>query len=103
MAGYDPKRPRPVVDRDEPAPVEALIEPAGAPPEVVVPPAPRVVEPAAPTVVEPAERPFPPTLSDTPIAPAPPEGTANRAVMFVMAGAAAVSLLALLVLRRRRH
>lgn len=27
MAGYDPKRPRPVADGDEPAPVDALLDP----------------------------------------------------------------------------
>ncbi len=123
---YDPKRPRPVVDRDEPAPVDALIESVEAPPEglpVVAAPDPvdaapdPVVVAADPVVVaaEPEEAPdaavpaepvtarTPTTSSDVPIAPAPVAPTANRAVMFVMFGAGIVTLLVLILLRRRHR
>lgn len=37
MAGYDPKRPRPAADGDEPAPVEALLDPEATPLEEAAP------------------------------------------------------------------
>ena len=135
---YDPKRPRPVVDRDEPAPVDALIEtvvpdpvepgPApieaapdesapgpetveSAPDPVVVTPDPVVVsaEPEPEDAPDATARPEPiavrppTTSSDVPVAPAPVAPTANRAVMFVMFGAGLVTLLVLILLRRRQR
>jgi hypothetical protein len=137
MAAYDPKRPRPVVDRDEPAPVDALIDatPTAEVPVVEPDPDPVVLEDESvedvavdepaddvpahdvagdePVDDEPDERPTTPVGSvvadpprpgsDVPVAE-PPEGTtANRAVMFVMFGAAAATLVALLVFWRRRR
>jgi hypothetical protein len=104
MAGYDPKRPRPtaVDEADEPAPVEALLAPVA--PEV-----------AAPALAAPevdlrdqrgsgvGERPGV-VASEVPVAAAPEEGTANRAVLFAgLAGAGLVALLVAIVLRRRRR
>jgi len=97
MTGYDPKRPRLVTGDDEPAPVEAMLEP-------------EVPEPPAPTdaPVEPAPerhlRPVPAGSSDVPVAGRPAEPTANRAVVAVVATVAgAAALLALIVLLRRRR
>lgn len=96
--GYDPKRPRPVVDRDQPVPVDALIQPAG----------PRAGRPHSVTAVDDSPPPSATATwsagSDVPVADPPTAPTANRAVMFVMFGTAAASaLILLLVLRRRRR
>jgi hypothetical protein len=132
MAGYDPKRPRPRSDEAD-APVDAMLEqltgevPA-VPLEAIVepPPAPvqrdpdrsvvdadtvDVVDLTAPDVAV-VSRPSPPPSvpgpgvgSDVPVAPAPSDTpVANRAVMVVSAVAAVATLIALvLLLRRRRH
>jgi len=107
MAAYDPKRPRPVVDRDAPAPVEALIEPpapAPAPEPVVVPAAEPVVVPEPVTELRaPARQDGGSPGSDVPVAAAPEADTANRAVMLVMVSAAVAGVIALLLLLRRRR
>lgn len=102
MAGYDPKRPRPttVDEADEPAPVEALLAPAA--PEAVAPEVDLRVQPVA-GVAEVAERPAA-TASEVPVAAAPEEGTANRAVLFAgLAAVGVVGVFVALILRRRRR
>jgi hypothetical protein len=143
---YDPKRPRPRTDADEPAPVDALLgddagadpaESAPAPTEpgrAAEPPAveepTEVVEAAeaaeadqpdapveAPDEAEPVEpaavlgRAVPGAASngsgarsapDVPVAPAPEEGTTNRAVLAAAIGGVLVALLGWLVWHRRR-
>lgn len=102
MAAYDPKRPRPAELRDDPAPVDALLEPmAPAPtpaPEVAPTPAPEVLPEPEPTVVAvPASA----NGTEVPVAPAPEVGTANRAVLYAALGLGALVTVVLLVLRRR--
>ncbi len=107
MPAYDPKRPRPSVgDADEVAPVEALLD-AGTPasePMVEVHDAHRGPDPtevdlrdASPNGSSVRQR------SDVPVAAAPEEGTANRAMLFAGLGAAAVVALVVAVLARRRR
>jgi hypothetical protein len=152
---YDPKRPRPRADADEPAPVEALLDPQEVPvaseapedakvsdadPTATDPTAPEptapepeptdtaVTEPAAsePTVIEPDEAPGEPDVAepaavlgrqvpgassngsgtrsapDVPVAPAPEEGTTNRAVLAAAIGGAVLAVLVWLLWHRRR-
>ena len=96
MAAYDPKRPRPAHSSDEPAPVDALLEPAGA------------AEPAAATVPEESSSRNGSTrgrhggsVQEVPVAPAPEVGTTNRAVLYASIGVAAVVAAVLVVLRIR--
>lgn len=99
MAGYDPKRPRPtaVDEADEPAPVEALLAPAAS--EVATP----EVDLRDQRGSGVGERPGV-VASEVPVAAAPEEGTANRAVLFAgLAGAGLVALLVAIALRRRRR
>lgn len=111
MAGYDPKRPRPGAGDDEPAPVEALLPPA---PET----ADKVADEVADEVVAGSDHVVgsngasangssvngtaPRPVSDVPVAPAPEEGTANRAVLAAVLGGLAVVAVLVAVLRRRR-
>ncbi len=127
MAGYDPKRPRPDAGGDEPAPVEALLDPepsdrpeptdrpdqdveGAADPDVIAPVPASVSEPVdAPGEAEPVDRHLRAVAasdSTVPVADRPPEPAANRAVAFVGIGvgaAAVTALLLLLLLRRRRR
>jgi hypothetical protein len=99
MAGYDPKRPRPtaVDEADEPAPVEALLAPVA--PEAAAPDVDLRDQRGSGV----GERPGV-VASEVPVAAAPEEGTANRAVLFAgLAGAGLVALLVAIVLRRRRR
>jgi hypothetical protein len=127
MAGYDPKRPRPTAASEDPPPVEALLEPPTSEVPAVVPSAtegqpegpgpsgsgdtpPRPSEPDAPS--EPAvevDLREPSTNGSTgrahhevPVAPAPEEGTANRAVL-VAALSGVLALVAVLVVWRRHR
>ena len=94
MAAYDPKRPRPAELRDDPAPVDALLEPTAPAPT----PAPEVLPEPEPTVVAvPASA----NGTEVPVAPAPEVGTANRAVLYAALGLGALVTVVLLVLRRR--
>jgi len=104
MTAYDPKRPRPSRPADEPAPVEALLEPApSTEPE-------DATEPAAAAESQttagsrngsgPAARPAVPA-QEVPVAPAPEVGTTNRAVLYASIGVAALVTALLVVLRRR--
>lgn len=130
MAAYDPKRPRPssTSDPDEPPPVDALLEPApdtpapeaaaDAPPAEDAGPGADAPEPDArdPEQVDEVDlrtaastsgngsRPAPKRVTEVPIAPAPEEGTANRAVLIAaLVSTTAVAVLVALLLRRRRH
>lgn len=104
MAAYDPKRPRPAELRDEPAPVDALLEPAAptppaAPATPESPPlsaSPSVTDPPAVEVIGSG-----PNGTEVPVAPAPEVGTANRAVLYAALGVGAVAAVVLLLLRRR--
>jgi hypothetical protein len=93
MAAYDPKRPRPAELSDDPAPVDALLEPTAVP--------------ATPTDA-PAAAPEPASTgraahagAEVPVAPAPEVGTTNRAVLVAAAGVSAVLVAVLVVLRLR--
>jgi hypothetical protein len=104
MAAYDPKRPRPSThDEEEPAPVEALLDPE---PELAVEPE-AAAEPEAVEVdlrVPSSNGSGPKVASEVPVAAAPEEGTANRAVVAAALGAAGlVALLVAILLRRRRR
>lgn len=132
MAPYDPKRPRPSAgETEEPAPVEAMLSPEPvqletAPPEPASP-EPVSAEPVSPEPV--SAEPVSPGNSGTPdeaevevdlrvvasngsaskaprevpVAPAPEQGTANRALLAAAAGSAAVLALVVAVLWRRRR
>jgi len=111
MAAYDPKRTRPShTDDDEPAQVDALLEPAvdlrEADVPTVTPTAPSTAQPAmkpsqpaaeAPATKPPAaEKPVPPVL----VAPAPDQNTQRVAVV---AGLAAATVAGMLLWRRARR
>ena len=125
MSGYDPKRTRPPaaeVDVDEPAPVDALLDPnippPAAPPTVIddSPPGelPTIDLPAAVPVTPPvtASAPTPPPAEsapivtedpipvDVPVAPAPDRLTARLAIV---GGVAAATVAAILLIRRTRR
>jgi cytoskeletal protein RodZ len=93
MAAYDPKRPRPAELSDDPAPVDALLEPTA------VPAAPAVAPAAAPEPVDTGRVAH--AAAEVPVAPAPEVGTTNRAVLFAAAGVSAVVVAVLVVLRLR--
>jgi hypothetical protein len=108
MAAYDPKRPRPSRPADEPAPVEALLEPAAP-----TAPTPTPTTSAAPTSDAesrstagsrngsgPAARPTS-SSQEVPVAPAPEVGTTNRAVLYASLSVAALVATLLVVLRLR--
>lgn len=126
MAKYDPQRPRPAIDLDEPAPVDALLDDlaglddvaglddmesdglagddlAGddtAGEEAVVEPT-GALDMSGPDVFEDLV----PTItgvSDVPVAAPPQEGTANRAVLGAVAVVAAAGAVVAIFLRRRR-
>jgi hypothetical protein len=109
MPSYDPKRPRPsAATADDVAPIEAILDPTPAEVATVD------VEEEAPIGtpdevdlrVEPGPR-SPASVqqtggSEVPVAPAPEENTANRAVVAaVLVGVAAILAL-IFVMRRRR-
>lgn len=126
MADYDPKRPRPRADDDEPAPVEALIA-ADAPPvaqvgdpgssddsgadadvadadEADADEAGPVVDLRPSPGVERHLHPVPNGSSEVPVADRPVEPTTNRAVALVaLLGAVAVGVAVVVVVRRRRR
>jgi hypothetical protein len=113
MAAYDPKRPRPSGGgSEEPAPVDALLDPSpgtGSTETVKVDdPAPADSEAIEVDLRDAASHgaPSPEQVvgSDVPVAAAPDEGTANRAVMVAALTAAGLLALvvAVLLLRRRR-
>ena len=117
---YDPKRPRPKASTGETAPVDELLASLGAaepvepaepfePAEHVEPVEP--VEPAAEQVISPAAEPKKnpqtnalkaPQASEVPVAAAPEEGTANRAVLLAVAGASLAVAAVLIIWSRRR-
>lgn len=101
MTAYDPKRPRPARPADEPAPVEALLEPT----------TPESAEESLGTAESrstagsrngsgPSARPVAP-VQEVPVAPAPEVGTTNRAVLYASLGVAALLAALLVVLRLR--
>lgn len=104
MTAYDPKRPRPSRPADEPAPVEALLEPT-APAES---PSTAESDSAAESRSTagsrngsgPSARPAAP-VQEVPVAPAPEVGTTNRAVLYAALGVAALLAALLVVLRLR--
>lgn len=131
MAGYDPKRPRPSVPEDQPAPVEALLDEAPPLPsdtspdddpsatttiDVREPATGRVAMTSSSTAAEASTAPAASsaarsapatpsggTGSEVSVAPAPEEGTANRALLVAGIVAALGAVVALvLILRRRR-
>lgn len=101
MASYDPKRPRPSAgETEEPAPVEALLSPGPETPE------PASADDAAVEVdlrVVASNGSAPKAARDVPVAPAPEQGTANRAILAAAAGSAVVLALVVVVLWRRRR
>ena len=115
---YDPKRPRPKASTGETAPVDELLASLGAaePVEPAEPvelaePAVEPVEPAAEQVISPAAEPKKnpqtnalkaPQASEVPVAAAPEEGTANRAVLLAVAGASLAVAAVLIIWSRRR-
>jgi outer membrane biosynthesis protein TonB len=121
---YDPKRPRPKASTGETAPVDELLASLGAaepvePADPVEPaepvelaePAVEPVEPAAEQVISPAAEPKKnpqtnalkaPQASEVPVAAAPEEGTANRAVLLAVAGASLAVAAVLIIWSRRR-
>lgn len=114
---YDPKRPRPKASTGETAPVDELLASLGAaePVEPIDPVEPaepvEPVEPAAEQVISPAAEPKQnpqtnalkaPQASEVPVAAAPEEGTANRAVLLAVAGASLAVAAVLIIWSRRR-
>lgn len=123
---YNPKRPRPVL-RDDDAPVEALIadedvieDPVAVEAErQVIDLADRVASDetgdetgdesadgaadSAASASSPAPSSLPREASSVPVAPAPTEETANRAVAVATGAAAIITLIVLLLLRRRNR
>lgn len=87
---YDPKRPRPAASTSETAPVDALLASVGADKET-----PKVE--VAPKGQKPHQ------ASEVPVAAAPEEGTANRAVLLAMAGASLAVAAALIIWSRSRR
>jgi hypothetical protein len=109
---YDPKRPRPKASTGETAPVDELLASLGAAePVELAEPAVEPVEPAAEQVISPAAEPKKnpqtnalkaPQASEVPVAAAPEEGTANRAVLLAVAGASLAVAAVLIIWSRRR-
>jgi hypothetical protein len=103
MSGYDPKATRPPAvdaDIDDPAPVDALLDP-NIPPAPAAP-APVVIPDSTPEPTPPAPPPTgAPIPSEVPVAPAPDRLTARLAVVGGVAAAAVAAVL--LVRRVRRH
>lgn len=122
MAPYDPKRPRPSAgETEEPAPVEAMLSPEPVQLETA-PPEPASPEPVSAEPVSPGNSGTPDEAEvevdlrvvasngsaskaprEVPVAPAPEQGTANRALLAAAAGSAAVLALVVAVLWRRRR
>lgn len=117
MAGYNPQRtrPRPMIDADEPAPVDALLgEGAGGPVHepVTASRSEDLVEPLDGTAPAPAPEPIiasatMPSVEEVPAAPyvpaAPSAAQRSRSRLMVLGALSAVTLAALVVLRRRRR
>ena len=103
MSAYDPKRPRPSRPSDEPAPVEALLEPA-SPAEAAEPSDGAEAESRSTAGSRngsgPPARPAG-SAQEVPVAPAPEVGTTNRAVLYASLGVAALVAVVLVVLRVR--
>ncbi|CAN5676017.1 hypothetical protein BH10ACT3_BH10ACT3_02060 [soil metagenome] len=128
---YDPKRPRPASGSEDPPPVDALLGPTddatsdeptgeieaidvrdpGSPAPEPTAPEPTAPEPMAPEAAT-LDRPHsgsgsngygPRTSPEVPVAPAPEEGTANRAVLAAVFGGSALFVLLLVLWRRRRR
>ena len=93
---YDPKRPRPAASTSETAPVDALLASVGADET-----APKVED--APKVEAAPNGPKPQQASEVPVAAAPEEGTANRAVLLAVAGASLAVAAVLIILSRSRR
>lgn len=102
MAAYDPKRPRPAQLSDDPAPVDALLEPTAPTSTPATERAADVPAPDAPPVVVTAgaDR-ASANGADVPVAPAPEVGTANRAVLYAALGVGSLVAVVLVLLRRR--
>ena len=84
MASYDPKRPRPGAgETEDPAPVEALLSPAPESPE-----SPSAAEVEVDLRVVASNGSSSRSAREVPVAPAPEQGTANRARRPVAASAA---------------
>ena len=99
---YDPKRPRPAASTSETAPVDALLASVGADETAPkVEDAPKVE--AAPKVDAAPSGPKPQQASEVPVAAAPEEGTANRAVLLAVAGASLAVAAVLIILSRSRR
>ena len=108
MAGYDPKRPRPsTAAEDDPAPVEALLEPTEVVEDVAEQPSADadVVDGAVEVDLrEASTNGSSRSTHEVPVAPAPEEGTANRAVLVAaFSGVALVVVVLGLWFRRRRR
>lgn len=119
MSGYDPKRPRPsAAADDDPPPVDALLEPAadesGTPGEPPPSPSPSPSQDAPgeeipDDAVEVDLRAASSNGSsarashEVPVAPAPEEGTTNRAVLVAAVSGVTLVVLVLAVLLRRRR
>ncbi|MEI7888034.1 MAG: hypothetical protein WCJ04_11625 [Actinomycetes bacterium] len=117
---YDPKRPRPAASPNETAPVDALLASLGADePAPKAEPAPQVEAPKKATPkaesakAESAQAAVqsnglkpnglkPQQASEVPVAAAPEEGTANRAVLLAVAGATLAVAAVLITWTRRR-
>ena len=103
MTAYDPKRPRPSRPADEPAPVEALLEPAAADTATTTEEAGEAESRSTAGSRNgsgPAARPAAP-VQEVPVAPAPEVGTTNRAVLYASLGVAALLAVLGIVLRLR--
>ncbi len=118
MPSYDPKRPRPSATADDIAPIEAILDPSATdatPPDAIDDAS--DVEPIEPIEeveeveevdlrVGPGAGSPEPLLqaggSEVPIAPAPEENTANRAVLAAVLVGVAALVAVIVVVRRRR-
>ncbi len=127
MAKYDPKRPRPTLGDDDPAPVDTLIDVAPDDVEPVAvedqqvhpevqddtqadagqatkPSAESSAESSTESTAESTADGSDPHVSDVPVIPPPVEGTANRAVLAAVSTGVTliVAIAVILRLRRRR-
>ena len=114
MAGYDPKRPRPSAPADEPAPVEALMDPAepAEPPDATEPAeATGRAEPSGREPTAPAPGPStrhgsgpnaPSANGPGPISSVPATTRSGLPTGVIVASVVGVVLILVLLLRRRR-
>jgi len=97
---YDPKRPRLAALPSDAAPVDALLASVGAHEPEPAPSSKTATKPAPATDQSNGLKPQ--QASEVPVAAAPEEGTANRAVLLAVAGASLAAAAGLIIWSLRR-